>query len=252
MPSEEKIEQLVKKLSTLVTYRNKTPQEIYDYARNHLEQEEIAIEITGKFKNKLEKKLAKDLLLKYLNDYQIETISERNTLNEVIYLEVVQKRLQDRLNEYYAKDAKAVPLQMIDAIHKNSDAIIKLKNTLGLNRSREVKLNYDAYQHFIKRAKRWMEENQASRTLKCPKCQDFILLRMRTSQWEAQKHPFFHDNFLYNKTLFTNLDKTVKIDKNFIAGVLETSTDYIDWIIQKLGKHEKSIQTEKEEQSGVI
>ena len=195
------------------------------------------IDIAGKFKNKDEAKLAKVLLDRYLKDYDLETVSDSNTIQEVIYYEVLQTRLQDKINDLYANNVKAIPYDMVGVMHKNSEVIIKLKSTLGLNRANRDKLvGYDAYTHWISRFRTWLSENQASRTMKCPHCQQFIMLKMRLDYWDTQKHPFFQDNMVYNKHLMAHLGKTVYIDEQFVADVLETAKDYVIGMVRRATK----------------
>ena len=192
------------------------------------------VDITGKFKDKDEGKLAQVLLDRYLKDYELESVSDSNTIQEVIYYEVLQTRLQDKINELYANNVKAIPYDMVGIMHKNSETIIKLKSTLGLNRSSKDKLvGYDAYDHWRKRHEVWLSQNQAGRTIKCPHCEQFVLLKMRTDAWEAQKHPFFRDNTVWNEHLMSHLGKTVYIDEKFVSNVLETSPDYVSFMVQK-------------------
>jgi hypothetical protein len=56
---------------------------------------------------------------------------------------------------------------------------------------------------------------------------------MRMTHWDAQRHPFFQDNMVYNAHLFKHLGQTVTIDNDFIAGVLETSRDYVDTVVAR-------------------
>ena len=219
----------------------KTDQELLDIARHKAgETADPKYDISSKFKSASERKIANSLLQKYLNDYAIETISERNTLTEIIYLEVLQIRLQEKLNELYDNENKALPLNYIDTVHKNSDAIVRLKTTLGLNKSKDKKSAYDVLQHLNKRFKVWREQNQASRTIKCPYCSKFVFLKMRTEAWEALKHPFFRDNMIYNKHLFKHFGKKIEIDRDFVAGVLETSPDYVDWLQTKTRQQDQT------------
>lgn len=193
----------------------------------------IDSDLAVKFSDRTERRMAQDLLGRYLADYQIESVSERNTLQEIIYLEVLQLRLQEKLNQQYSTETKFLPFDIIGVIHKNSEMISKLKSTLGLNKSKEKVVGYDAFTHMQKRWRKWREENQAGRSLKCPHCQQWILLKMRMEAWESQQHPFFRDNTIYNKVLFANLGKTIEITRDFIAKVLDFSPDYVDWMIAK-------------------
>ena len=192
------------------------------------------IDITGKFKDKEEQKLAQILLDRYLKDFELETISDRNTIQEVIYYEVLQSRIQEKVNDLYSNNVKAIPYDIVAVMHKNSETIIKLKSTLGLNKANKDKLvGYDAYDHWRKRHVKWLSENQAGRTMKCPHCEQFVLLKMRMEAWEAQKHPFFQDNTVWNRKLMGDLGKTVFIDEKYVSEVLETSSDYVSLMVSK-------------------
>lgn len=244
---ESKVKSVFNKIRKLTNYRDKTDDEVMQAATAIVLKEVQATDVISKFKDGKEKKIAKALLGKYLDDYEIQTVSDRNTLTEVIYYEVVQARLQDRLNKFYSEDAKAVPINILEILHKNSDIILKLKNSLGLNKTKQKRESYEVLDHLQKRYKKWCSENQASRTLKCPHCMQFIMLRMRTKSWEAQGHPFFQDNMLYNKALFDNLDKQIVCDKHFIARVLECSADYIGWVLKKIRKPRQESQEDEKD-----
>jgi len=226
-------------------YGKDTPKEVI-WAKAKEVAAKHDINIITKFSNKDEQKLAKELVAKYLDDYTIDTVSEKNTLKEIIYLEVVQDRLQEKLNEFHSTN-KALPINLIEIIHKNSDAIIKLKTTLGLNKStQKAESSYDVITHLKKRFEKYREENQASRTLICPHCMKMVMLKIRTEGWEAQGHPFFKDRILYNKKVMELYRKGV-ITKQDVADILECSVDYAEWVINKIeNPHPASASTDVE------
>jgi len=187
----------------------------------------------NRFTDKEEQTVAKSLKQRYLKDFVIDTTADENTLFELIYFEVIQMRLQEKLNEYYTKDAKAIPQDMIKTLQENSKMITNLKTQLGVNTPKDME-TYDALKHLRDRHKKWRHENQVSRHIKCPHCFQLVWLKMRTEAWEACKHPFFKDTFLYNEALFNNLGKKVFIDRDFLAAVFGTSPDYIDFYIEKM------------------
>lgn len=205
----------------------------------------------NRFSDKEEKDAAKSLKKRYLKDFVIETTADENTLLELIYFEVIQIRLQDKLNEYYNKEAKAIPESMIKTLQENSKMITSLKTQLGVNTPKDM-ATYDALQHLFSRHKKWRQENQVSRHMKCPHCFQLIWLKMRIEAWEACKHPFFKDTFLYNETLFNNLGKKVLIDRDFLASVFGTSPDYIDFFSEKMrGPVQETTKTEESITDGV-
>ena len=232
--TEQEIKDKAKTLKNLVSFRKKSDEYILDKALEILEKEKSGVDMTSMFSDRKEIKRARILLDKYLTDYTIESVSDKNTLKEVIYLEIVQQRLQEKLNEYYSKDSKAVPIQLVEIVHKNSEAILKLKASLGLNKEKDQRSSIDVLSMMKVRFKQWLKQNQASRTLLCPheKCGQMIMLKMKTDVWEAQKHPFFKDRILGNVHLVKlYLDKI--ITKDDVAKILETSNDYIDWLVDK-------------------
>lgn len=201
----------------------------------------------NRFSDKGEKDIAKTLKKRYLKDFVIDTTSDENTLSELIYFEVIQMRLQNKLNDYYTKDAQAIPQDMIKTLQENSKMITNLKKELGVNTPKDMEI-YDALQHLRDRHKKWRSENQVSRHLKCPHCFQLIWLKMRTEAWEACKHPFFKDTFLYNETLFNNIGKKILIDRDFLAAVFGTSPDYIDFYLEKMrGPVKEAEETEEVE-----
>ena len=193
------------------------------------------IDISSMFTDKNERKLAKELLNKYLKDYVIETISDKNTLIQLVYLEILHTyRLQTLINSTY-KDTLAIPLQLVDTLHKNINQITMLKEKLGLSKGKKEEAQsepFKALQLLKKKFKQWRENNQGSRTIICPHCAKLILLKIRTDAWEAIGHPFFKDRILGNEHLI-RLYKEGTIKKEDVAKVLCVSDDYIDWLCKR-------------------
>ena len=191
------------------------------------------LDVQSQFEDVDERKQAVVLAKKYLNDYAFEYISDKNTLKQLIYLEMINIRLQKMLNGFY-KDSQAVPVQMMDGLHKNVMQITALKETLGLVKDgkEEVQTGLSTIDVLKKKFKKWREENQGSRTLVCPECSKMIMLKIRTDAWEAEKHVWFKDRFLANDHL-VKMYQIGKITKEDVALVLGTSPDYTEWLISK-------------------
>jgi len=211
-------------------YSKFSDERLMEMAEQRVVMGDSDLDITRRFVDREEQTLAKDLLKKYCKDYVIETISDKNTLKQLIYLEVIQNRLETSMNQLHTEN-KAVPLQIMDSLHKNIDEIIVLKETLGITKKNKEQ-DVNPIEILKKKFKKWRENNQGSRTLVCPHCSKMILLKIRTEVWEAQKHPFFKDKILANVGL-VKLYKEGKLNKEDVALILECSPDYIDWLIPK-------------------
>ncbi len=264
-----KLERTVNKLKHLGSYKNLSEGDIRDAAKALVEAKEVEeeMEINQLFTDSEEKKQAQTLLRKYLRDYSIETVSDRNTLKDLIYLEVLNSRLQQSINKSFnVEEGKTVvpPKEMIRVIHANIEQVTTLKEKLGITRQKEQDKHKDplAYIYLLqKKRKKWLEENQASRYMSCPHCGKSTLLKIKMDVWEAQKHPWFKDRILGNDELIKSYKETlVALDKLKDAGVkfrleddylviegvkfplllkqrlarvFEVSHDYIVWLLDK-------------------
>jgi len=172
----------------------------------------------------------KSLAKKYLEDYTPETISDINTLRSIIFLEVLNDKLQKGIDK--TLDPKAV-----ETIHKNLNQILVLKEALGLTgkKSGNVKSLEHKLSLMRKQFQVWLENNQASREAVCPYCAQHFLLHVNMAHWEEQRHPFFKDRILWNETI-TKLYLEKRLSKDEVAKILECSVDYIDWVIERLWK----------------
>jgi len=194
------------------------------------------LEVHKLFDDAKEIRLAKDLAKRYLIEFTPKTISDKNNLKSVIYLEVLQYRLQSVMNDLTAKGSTAIPLNLVDSIHKNLKEIAANKERLGLIGKEKEQKESDGYktlQSLKEKFKMWRENNQGSRSLVCPSCGQMVMLKIRMDKWISQKHPFFKDRFLANKKLM-QLYLQKKLTKEEIAEVLNSSPDYIDWLIETL------------------
>ena len=234
-----KLDKIINQLKGLEQYKNLSESELEDIAKSKLEEEESKtdddLDIEGMFIDKTEKKEAKILLKKYLEVYSLESPSDKNTVKQLVFLEVFNNRLQRELNNYH-KEQQPAPPKTIESLHSNLNRITELKDKLGLSRDKKGKAvseGYSVLDTLFKKWKNWREENQGSRTLSCPHCGKIVLLKIRTDSWETMKHPFFKDRILANPYLMV-MYKEGRITKQDVASVLGTSVDYIDWMIDKI------------------
>ena len=164
---------------------------------------EYQIDVGSLFVNEEDRTAAKILVRKYLDDYTPETVSDINTLRSILFLEVLNGRLQDELNS--AKEAKRdINLRTVETIHKNLNQILVLKGSLGLTKDKKsgnIKSLDQKIKLMRKQFKVWMENNQATREAVCPYCAQHFLLRIRMEHWKEQKHPYFKDRILFSKPL---------------------------------------------------
>ncbi len=245
-----------RQIRNLGKYKAMNDEAVMEAAKRMVSEKKIKVrskdedlDIDVMFIDKDEKKLAKALLGKYLSDYSIETISDKNTLKQLIYLEIMNVRMQKILNDTQ-ETSNTMSMQMVDGIHKNINEIIILKDKLGISQQGQTD-SYKSIEILKKKFSVWRKENSGSRNAVCPFCGKMILFKARMENWEAQKHPFFKDRIITNDHLI-KMYKDGTITKTDVSKVLEVSEDYIDWVITKLHSKPELIKQIKNSQSAEI
>ena len=111
------------------------------------------LDLDSLFTNITEINLAKSLARKYLKSYDLESQSDFNTLKQLIYLEILNLRLQENLNESY-KTNKDIAPNMVKIIHENIREITSIKDKLGISRKNQQETDAFSYlQLLLKRYK---------------------------------------------------------------------------------------------------
>lgn len=197
------------------------------------------------FSNEVEKKAGKVLLRKYLYDFIPESVSDLNTLKDIVFLEVINIRFQSKFNSIKSVDNTS--LKLLDMLHRNQERILLLKKSLYITRDTRKKENavgFSQVDMMRKQFEVWCENNQASRTKICPACGQMILLRIKPDVWEMQKHPFFKDRILGNKKLIELYFKGTLTEED-IREILDCGDGYLTWLIRKWGMRKQLVREDK-------
>jgi len=237
MITKEEIESKVILLKKKKT--KKTQEELYTEAKLLLISNKL--DLSGLASTEEELVLAEIIAKKYLSDFEPENESDLGNLKSLIYLELVQLRLQKVMNNLSQDGGNALPLNLVDSIHKNLKEITIAKEKLGLGKrfQEEMTSSWLKYWNMLRiKIKKWLSENQGSRTLVCPHCGKMTLLKIRMDRWEASKHPLFKDRLLTSPHLI-KLYKEGKLTKQDVADVLGCSSDYVEWLALRWKKNDE-------------
>lgn len=194
------------------------------------------LNIDDLFSDVKEKKLAKILRNKYLEQNTIENISEKQDLRQVIFYEILANRYQEEINKQHTEKAIIPSKGLMEGLQKITLEISRLKSCLGLDKKQEQENDaLKALQLLKKRFLNYIQRNQGSFTKVCPHCSKPVLWMFRTDKYDVKKHPFFDDERnLTNPTLMRLLDEG-KITKKDYADIFDTSIYEVDYIL----KHRK-------------
>ena len=231
--------------------KGKSEEELDLLTKEKIEKDEILGSLT--FCLETERDFASNLLGKYLTESAIESFTDRDTLRQLIDLEIIVERIKALLNIEYDKANKAIPLQMLDQLTSLNNQIMDLKERLGLTQKKEDKNDtVKVIDNMLIRFHKWVNkpENRSNYEFQCPKCSEIFLVRRRLDKEkdEVKGHPWFIDGgILFNKAIFEDLDLG-KISEDQAARYLNATLDYIKWIRQNYPlNQDKNEEVENEE-----
>jgi len=230
---EKEIEKRANEYGRLPQYKDKNKEERLILAKESIERDEILGSLS--FCLDEEKGFANNLLKRYLVESTIESFTDKDTLRQLIDLEIILERLKSLLNVDYDKANKAIPMQYLEQLTSLNKQVMDLKESLGLTQEKEdkkdtVKVLDDLTQRFHK----WINkpDNRSNFEFQCPKCGETYLIRRRLDKEkdEVKDHPWFIDGgILFNKQIFIDLELG-KISEDQAARYLNATLDYIHWI----------------------
>jgi len=226
-------DKVLSKLKGLKQYRGLSDEQLKVLAKEKLEKDQILKNLTFCISDK-EREYAAELLEQYLAESSIESIADKDTLKQLIDIEVLIERIKQFLNVEYQKANSAIPLKMTEELRASNELALELKEKLGLtNKDREQATWLETWEELKKKAKKYYEEHKGCNVVKCPYCQNMFMLLMRTENLDAQKCTMFKDTILYNKKLL-DLYHEKRLTKEELAEILGVSIKYIDEIYDNL------------------
>ena len=192
---------------------------------------------TGLQANEL--KWAKKRFNEYQDFYHIDTFSNLQLLEELVYeeanLERVKTEIQKILESDTVKKNNLIPSRLLEEKDDCLDKILKLKDKLGMFNTQN-KEDFFNYIELLKRKhKLYRQENQKDYSFPCPWCSKMIHVKIRINNKShiIDKHPFFEDRFLNNQYLL-ELYQQEKVTREDIAKLIKVPLDFVDFIIEQL------------------
>jgi len=246
----DELEKLITRLMSLKQNKGKTREDIEPQAKEILERKEILGSLS--FCLEEEKKFAANLLEKYLAESAIESFTDKDTLRQLIDLEIVVERIKKLLNIEYEKANKAIPEDMLKHLISFNSQIIEMKESLGLTQRKDekndtVKTIENLLERFHKHINK--PENRSNYEFQCPNCLEMFLIRRRLDKEkdEVVGHPWFIEGgVLFNKAIFEDLEAG-KISEDQVIRYLNATSDYIKWIKQNYPLNEDKMEEDNEE-----
>jgi len=201
-------------------------------------------EFTGTGLSVSEKNLAKKRFNDYILIYpHLNKLSLLQLLEELVFLEAISTRYKNKIAKLSknnkVKESGVVPSNLMKELGDNTKQVLELKEKLGLFESKDKIDAFTDLENLKKKSAIYRKEHPLSFKTTCPFCSKIYFLKRKTENYDPFISPFFaEDKILINKPLM-DLYFAKKITKEEVSKVLGTSSDYIDWLIDKFFKKQK-------------
>jgi len=207
-----------------------------------LQKEELLKSFVGL--NEVETKKALTLYDQYVSEHSFESLAEKSTLINLVYLEVLNDRIKLFIEQEFKDKNGAIPLKMNEQLTYNTTQIMQLKEKLGMLKDKADESALELMNELKEKALVYYSEHAGCTTVRCPNCQQLFNLLMDISNLTPEKCTFFKDTLLYNLPLL-NLYHLKKITKEEVANVLGVHQNYVDFIYNNLYLRELENNEEK-------
>jgi hypothetical protein len=223
------IDRIFNSLKNLKQNKDKTEEELKVLAKEELNRKEILKNLTFCLDDE-EKDFASELLNNYLEESSIEDEAEKDSLRQLIDLEILIERIKKFLNTEYTKSNPAIPTQMLQELRDTNEQVLKLKESLGLiNKENKQSSWIEVWDTLKKKAINYYETHKGCNLVRCPECQNTFRLMIRTDNLESVKETFFRGTILYNYALY-ELYHQKKLTKEEMAKIFGVADFFIDFI----------------------
>ena len=227
------LEKYKNQLRNMQQYKNLTEEELTSVVQQKIEEKEIVDNLTFCV-NDEEKKFAQDLLDRYLGQCSFENESDKDTLKQLIDLEILVERVKKYLKQEYNKDTPSLPTHMMEQLQDLNTQILEIKEKLGLStKDKKDSTWLEEWNKLKKKALNHYSTHAGCNVVKCPYCQKLFYLLMKIDNLTPEKCNWFRDTVLYNESLFKLYDEK-RITEDELADILGVSKFYIDLIYENL------------------
>lgn len=227
------LEKSINRLKNLKQNRDLSEEKILELAKSEQSKKDILSSLTFCV-NEQEVEYATEMLNNYLEQSTIENVADRDTLKQLIDLQILAERIKSILKTEYIKANPSIPLQMVEQLRDTEKQIMELKEKLGLTQKDKEQAGWvETWDLLKKKALAYYETHKGENHIRCPYCQKMIMLLLKMDDYDAKKSPWFENTTLYNKKVF-QLYHDKKITKEEASDILGVSEYYIDFIYENL------------------
>jgi len=224
-------DKLFQKYRNMKQYASYTDDELKILVDKKIEEEQLLTAFVGL--NEEEKQKAIQLYDQYVSEHSFESLAEKSTLINLVYLEILNDRIKMFI-EQEGKDKKgAIPLRMTEQLVENTNQIMSLKEKLGMMKDADSENALELINELKEKALAYYNEHAGETYVKCPECQSLFRLLMKVDGLEPAKATFFRGTTLYNQKLM-ELYHYKKVSLEEVADILGVNHKYVTFIYENI------------------
>lgn len=223
------LEKRIKQLQSLNPYKDKSYEYIKKQAEISLKKQELKIE--DHFENPEDGKAAKELFDRYLGNYTFDSMSDLNSLADLVFEEISKTKYKKILSALKVIPNKDATKQL----HDIENQVLNLKIALGIDKADKKEDDLTAFQTANERLTEYIKYNEHEFTIASGCCGKMLVLRRQVKDFKALIHPHFSGRFWYNAKAM-KLVKRGRLTKEEYAEIFATSVQYVDWCLENENK----------------
>jgi hypothetical protein len=224
-------DKLIQKFKNMKQYQNLSDIELEQLVQKKIDEEGLLMAFIGLSDE--EKKKAIKLYDQYISEHSFESLAEKSTLINLVYLEILNDRVKLFIEQEGNEKQGAIPIKMTEQLVANTNQVMELKEKLGMLKNKEDESALDLINELRTKALAYYSEHAGCTVIKCPHCQQLFNLLMDITNLTPEKCSFFRGTMLYNLPLL-NLYHLKKITKVEVSEVLGVHQNYVDFIYNNL------------------
>jgi hypothetical protein len=221
----------IQRQTNLKQNKDKSPEEIIQLVDKKIQEEELLTAFVGLSDE--EKQKAIKLYDQYVSEHSFESLAEKSTLINLVYLEILNDRIKLFIEQEFKDKKGAIPLRMNEQLTFNTTQIMSLKEKLGMMRDAESESAIDLINELKEKALVYYNEHAGETYVKCPECQNLFRLLMKIDGLEPAKATFFRGTTLYNAKLM-ELYHYEKVTLEEVAEIMGVNHKYITFIYENI------------------
>jgi hypothetical protein len=212
-------------------YKDLPPEELEKVVQKKIDEEVLLTAFVGIDDTKKPKAI--QLYEQYLSENSFESLAEKSTLIDLVYLEMLNDQIKEYIEQEQKEHKGALPVKMMEQLVTNNTQILELKEKLGMMKDADSESALDLINELKEKALAYYDEHAGETYVKCPECQSLFRLLMKVDGLEPAKATFFKGTTLYNVKLM-ELYHYKKLTLEEVAEILGVHTNYVIFIYENI------------------